>query len=509
MEELVAFAHKQGLFDDPSGVTGQGATSQPLSEHECAATLSDQNMESFSQFPVRVQEARRLDCGIALDGPWCERLVMETVALATHGQRAERVWHQPSTGSVYFLELQDVERLQRHHVTITRDTRNHLALCQHTYFPTTLPPRPPVGKEVLLPSISFLNYNIWHNQPAAWVYPDPATRWTRYWERMAHLASVIWASGADVVGLEEVRYDQTFGPAGYHFGLTHLLDLLGALARSETIAGAQPPAPFQFLYQPAMSFAEPQGHQVREDEGVALLSRFPIRSSDYLLLPRDFTDAQDGHQRVVLHAAVEPWPGRPLLHVCVTHFSLSAAARKIAASCIVEWTNNQDHQNVVLMGDLNAEPHEESLQLLREGGFRDAWADLHGCESVAAKSLEAGLGLVKTKLTQGKENEDLPCVDGRKHCQRARNMPSGGESVASFTFPTCNPVKRIDYVMFRGNLRPLSGQLCGAEPKEGGQHHRTPGGGMLERNGPVYASDHLAVLIHFQPTSESFSPIIS
>jgi endonuclease/exonuclease/phosphatase family metal-dependent hydrolase len=212
----------------------------------------------------------------------------------------------------------------------------------------------------------------------------------------------------------------------------------------------------------------------------------------------------------VLHAAVEPWPGRPLLHVCVTHFSLSAAARKIAASCIVEWTNNQDHQNVVLMGDLNAEPHEESLQLLREGGFRDAWADLHGRESVAAKSLEAGLGLVNTKLTQAMETEDLPCVDGRKHCRRARHMQtSGGESVASFTFPTCNPVKRIDYVLFRGNLRPLSGQLCGAEPKEGGQHHRTPGGGMLERNGPVYASDHLGVLIHFQPTSESFSPIIS
>jgi hypothetical protein len=33
--------------------------------------------------------------------------------------------------------------------------------------------------------------------------------------------------------------------------------------------------------------------------------RYPILESDYLLLPRDFSDEEDGHQRACLHALID------------------------------------------------------------------------------------------------------------------------------------------------------------------------------------------------------------
>lgn len=87
---------------------------------------------------------------------------------------------------------------------------------------------------------------------------------------------------------QEVRYDEGFGPAGQHSQLEHLLSLL--------------PDYQQCIYQPAMAFGN--GGVAREEEGLAILSRHPIRSSSYLLLPRDFADGGDGHQRICLRVEV-------------------------------------------------------------------------------------------------------------------------------------------------------------------------------------------------------------
>ena len=501
----MAFAQQQGLFDLPPAVEQCAFDVQGREEGQGAAATASS--------PVAVVGARRLDCEIAIDGPMCEQLVMEAVAYGADGE-ARKGWYRPSTGSIYYLELQQANPSRRHHVTVSRDSHQHLSILQHTHYDPTVPASGS-GKE--LPSISFLSYNMWHNQPAAWVYPDASTRWAKYWERLAYLASVIWTSGADVVGIQEVRYDQTFAPAGYHLGLSHLLDLLAALAVGEAKkaggggASKGRAAPFQYVYQPAMSFAGHQGHLLREEEGVAILSRFPVRRTDYLLLPRDYADAQDGHQRVVLHAQVEPELGGALVDVYVTHFALSSAARDAAAASIVAWAAEQGHENVVLMGDLNAEPDEESLRILREGGFRDAWEDMHPFVPAQAEVCEvAKQEEEEEEEEEGEEEEEAELsradVEGaaeKDACERrsraSETQAQERHAQASFTFPTCDPVKRIDYVLFRGkSLRPVAARLCGAEPTEESKNWESPGGGMLERNGPVFASDHLAVLVNFE-----------
>ncbi len=98
-----------------------------------------------------------------------------------------------------------------------------------------------------------------------------------------------------------MRYDEHFGPPdGPHSQLEHLLSLL-------------PPAAgyAHYVFQPAMAFRNggsggPRkgGGFAREEEGLAILSRHPIHRSSYLLLPRDFRDGGDGHQRICLHAEV-------------------------------------------------------------------------------------------------------------------------------------------------------------------------------------------------------------
>jgi len=504
VEDLVAFAQQQGLFDVPPAAEECAFDGQGQEEEQTAAAATPAGGKTAS---VLVLGARRLDCEITIDGPMCEQLVMEAVAYGADGE-ARKGWYRPSTGSIYYLELQQETSSQRHHVTVSRDSHQHLSILQHTHYDPTVLPAP--GSSTELPSMSFLSYNMWHNQPAAWVYPDASTRWAKYWERLAYLASVIWTGGADVVGLQEVRYDQTFAPAGYHSGLSHLLDLLAALAVGEKGGGGGgqgKAALFQYVYQPAMSFAGHQGHLIREEEGVAILSKFPVRRTDYLLLPRDYADAGDGHQRVVLHAQVEPLVGGALVDVLVTHFALSSAARDAAAASIVAWAAEQGHENVVLMGDLNAEPEEESLQILREGGFRDAWEDMHPfvpaqaevCEVAAQEEDEEEGGQEETdkKREGGDGAAEKDACEERARASEAQAQE--GHAQASFTFPTCDPVKRIDYVLFRGkSLRPVAARLCGAEPTEESKDWDSPGGGMLERNGPVFASDHLAILVNFE-----------
>lgn len=506
VEEMVAFAQQQGLFAVPPALEECTFDSYSEESEQGAAAAA----AAASPPPVVLLGARRLDCEIAIDGPMCEQLVMEAVVYGPDVE-PQKLWYRPSTGSIYHVELQQDKPSRRHHVTVSRDSHQHLSILQHTHFDPSDLSAPSTKKE--FPSISCLSYNMWHNQPAAWVYPDASTRWSKYWERLAYLASIIWASGADVVGLQEVRYDQTFGPAGYHSGLSHLLDLLGALAVGEENKGKEggsqgQSAPYQYVYQPAMSFAGHQGHVLREEEGVAILSRFPVRRTDYLLLRRDFSDPQDGHQRIVLHAQVEPLPGGPFVDVYVTHFSLSSPARDAAAGSIVAWAAEQGHEHVVLMGDLNAEPEEESLRVLHEGGFYDAWDEMHPFVPTPAEVCEVD-NQNELKEEEGKKEDEtykrregLAGATEKDACVRSvrgrEKKVQERLAKASFTFPTCDPVKRIDYVLFRSkSLRPIGARLHGAGPTEESKDSDSPGGGMLERNGPVFASDHVAVLVKF------------
>ena len=73
----------------------------------------------------------------------------------------------------------------------------------------------------------------------------------------------------------------------------------------------------------------------------------------------------------------------------------------------------------------------------------------------------------------------------------------GGDDTAGYTFPTCNPVKRIDMLMLRGRLEAQSFRLVGRSPIAETKHW--PGRGMLDvypYQSPIWASDHLGVLVN-------------
>ena len=57
-------------------------------------------------------------------------------------------------------------------------------------------------------------YNIWNTNPPAWVYQQPQ-RWQRYRRRLSHLSRIIVEANIDVLLLQEVRLDTTFGLAPY------------------------------------------------------------------------------------------------------------------------------------------------------------------------------------------------------------------------------------------------------------------------------------------------------
>ncbi|CAN0326628.1 unnamed protein product, partial [Phaeothamnion confervicola] len=151
------------------------------------------------------------------------------------------------------------------------------------------PPAPPPAEAVQLRVMTF---NVWHNQPAAWVVPDPEERWLRYRERLRHLIAFIVEEAPDIVALQEVRHDVGCGPHGSNGQqISHFAEAL---------------PDYQYVYQPAEAgeFLHLEDPTSRVEEGVALLSRHPVLSQGYVLLPRVPGDRADNHQRVCLHVEV-------------------------------------------------------------------------------------------------------------------------------------------------------------------------------------------------------------
>jgi hypothetical protein len=111
-----------------------------------------------------------------------------------------------------------------------------------------------------------------------------------------------------------------------------------------------------------------RGGVQRDEEGPAIFSRWPILSSDYLLLSRNTSDEGDTHQRLCLHAVIQ-LPSRALVDVYTVHLSLSEAARNRTVPEVLAFIKSSAAgQHVVLTGDMNAEPHEPALRALVAAG---------------------------------------------------------------------------------------------------------------------------------------------
>ncbi|XP_071949036.1 uncharacterized protein [Antedon mediterranea] len=187
--------------------------------------------------------------------------------------------------------------------------------------------------------LQILSYNIWNfnsfeNNPNYYV------------RRMNQLGILVAGSQSDIIGFQEVRFDQLNGKELGPAQVQHLANYLPG---------------YQFVYQPAVSYFSQD--LVRVEEGLAIFSKHPIVAHDYILLSRNFSDADDSvHQRICLRAEIII-PDIGAVHVFVTHLSLSASAR--LRSVLEIWNYISAVKGpAILLGDFNDEPHSKPIQFL-------------------------------------------------------------------------------------------------------------------------------------------------
>jgi endonuclease/exonuclease/phosphatase family metal-dependent hydrolase len=215
-----------------------------------------------------------------------------------------------------------------------------------------------------------------------------------------------------------------------------------------------------------MSYLNTYNPYERIEEGPAILSRYPIIKTDYLLLSRDPNDPNDAHQRICLHAVID-YPRWGLVDIYVTHLSLSERSREKTMLEIWRYIQRGEGVTQVLLGDLNAEPQSRGIRFLQgkeemEGEFTDltdAWLEKH--EEAEPRSQDP--------------------IDRKK----------------KFTFPSDNPSKRIDFILFRGNGVVKECEIIGQEPtKDTAKFSQNLG--MLNAKSPVWASDHRGVVMELE-----------
>jgi endonuclease/exonuclease/phosphatase family metal-dependent hydrolase len=100
--------------------------------------------------------------------------------------------------------------------------------------------------------------------------------------------------------------------------------------------------------------------------GVGILSRYPIIKSERVLLPQK----PKTEQRTLLVATAE-LPSGDLLTFVSTHLEVSSSeARMEQVEFINRYFDEWPHP-VILVGDMNAEPHTKEMQALVEAGWKN------------------------------------------------------------------------------------------------------------------------------------------
>lgn len=228
-------------------------------------------------------------------------------------------------------------------------------------------------------SLRVASYNIWN--------VNSLNKGEDYETRLHRLTRFISSLSLDVLGLQEVRLEVTESKPAR----TRRKSRTSTKTQSQISDLARALPGYHFVYQPAMLYMEK--FQERKEEGLALFSRYPILSSDYKLLHRNESDAEDNHQRICLHAQLDI-PQMGPVHVFVSHLSLSQRAQE--RSVVEIWTYMQTFSGVkLLMGDMNAEAHSKPMRFLTgEVPVGSVWtSELYDAWmlAVAASSDQAGL----------------------------------------------------------------------------------------------------------------------
>lgn len=187
------------------------------------------------------------------------------------------------------------------------------------------------------------------------------------------VAKVIESHQPDIVGLQEVDRNRK---------RTGKKDQPGELSSRLGMHSA---------FQPSFSISVPGGDD--EEYGNALLSRFPINSSErFLLFKPDYSKTNPKYpnyyseQRSVLYSTVSV--EGTTVHVFATHLGLTADQREQQVDQILEMMAKHEGPKV-LFGDFNAEPSETAMQRLASK-YTDVFKAV-GASDEDRKSFPAGL----------------------------------------------------------------------------------------------------------------------
>lgn len=185
-----------------------------------------------------------------------------------------------------------------------------------------------------------------------------------YLERMSNLGKVLVQEAPDVLALQEVRLDVRRQSVGMS-QVDHILKFF---------------KDYQYVFQPAM--LDSNKAFVRIEEGVAILSKYPIVWWTYVMLLRNETDPDDIHQRILLHAVVNT-PQLGITHVFTTHLSLGVQARLRSVVEICQYMSKFSGPKF-LLGDFNTIPDSDEMTYLRGEiplngtyckGYTDVWRE--------------------------------------------------------------------------------------------------------------------------------------
>jgi endonuclease/exonuclease/phosphatase family metal-dependent hydrolase len=181
------------------------------------------------------------------------------------------------------------------------------------------------------PELSVLTFNIHHGAG-----PDGVVDLDR-------VAAEIAATGADVVGLQEVdrHYGERTGFADQPAELAARLGMEMVFAPNYVLDPLTPDAP-------------PREH------GTVILSRFPIVSDAHTLLPRG--TAAEEEQRGLLEAVVDV--GGVAVRIMTTHFEADFAESRVPQARAVAAAVERSAEQVVLTGDLNGTPSAPEVTML-------------------------------------------------------------------------------------------------------------------------------------------------
>lgn len=159
------------------------------------------------------------------------------------------------------------------------------------------------------------------------------------------IAAIMKKLKPDIIALQEVdRYLPRSGNVDQASVLAELMGMHVAFGKAISLAGGE--------------------------YGVATLSRFPITSSETILLPR----AVRGEQRVLLTTQIAPPGNMPPITFTGTHLEVNPKfIQADQVNTIIERYGT--HDPFILAGDMNATPDSDTMKLLRTK-WADATADI-------------------------------------------------------------------------------------------------------------------------------------